>query len=118
MIRALLLCTAGLLSMAAAPRQAINTMPYVPPVIAVPQQTLATPAMPTMPPNFEAAPTPNMDASGPITRASKDTSVGPTLFNRRDQYRGESLAAMNSAQIEQERRVMPGAGFSLSMPLQ
>jgi hypothetical protein len=115
MIRAVLLGAAGLLSMAAAPRGGFNTTPYIPPIVAVPQQTLAAP---NMPPQFEPAPTPNMDASAPISRASRDTSLSPSLFTRRDQYRGEGLAAMDSAQIEQERRVTPGAGLKLSMPLQ
>jgi hypothetical protein len=76
------------------------------------------PSMPPPPPGFTTAPTPDSDAFAPTVRASKDASVGPGIFNRRDQYRGEGLSSSSSAQIEQDRRVMPGAGIKLSMPLQ
>ncbi|WP_158745606.1 hypothetical protein [Acidisphaera sp. L21] len=92
------------------------------PTTPMPEFSLSTrggpPALPPPPPGFTAAPTPDADAFAPVARASKDASVGPGIFNRRDQYRGEGLSANSSAQIEQDRRVMPGAGLKLSMPLQ
>ena len=82
-----------------------------------PSFTTRAPA-PTQPPGFTAAPTPNDDIYAPIARASKDASVAPGFFTRRDQYRGEGLSRGSSAQTEQDRRAKPGAGISLSMPLQ
>lgn len=113
--RSTLLGLAILLTMAAGPPSKYNKMPTFPPLVKAPPQKLAGP--PT-PPGFEPAPLPNRDAFAPVTRASKETSVSPSLFTRRDQYRGEGLAASSSAQSEQERRLLPGAGFNLSMPLQ
>jgi hypothetical protein len=72
----------------------------------------------TAPGAFTTAPTPNQDAGAPQTRASTDASVSPDLFSRHDQYRGEGYSPSSSAQIEQDRRVRPGAGISLRMPLQ
>lgn len=100
---------------AAAPSSWFNTSPTVPPVVSVRPQVLANP---DTPPGFEPAPTPNRDALRPSSKASKDASLAPGFFTRGNQYRGEGLAPANSAQIEQERRALPGAGISLSMPLQ
>ena len=72
----------------------------------------------TTPPGYTSAPTPDQDSFAPHARASEDASVGPGLFTRRDQYRGEGLSASSSAQTEQDRRAKPGAGIKLSMPLQ
>ena len=69
-------------------------------------------------PTFEPAPTPNRDAFGPsLPRASNDPELSPTLFTRRNQYRGDGYSPGSTAQEEQERKVMPGAGFNLRMPL-
>ena len=68
---------------------------------------------------FEAAPVPNRDVDAPLgERAAADPQLSAGLFTRRDQYRGEGISAKSSAQVEQERRVLPGAGFKLRMPLQ
>ena len=68
---------------------------------------------------FEAAPVPNRDVDAPLgARAAADPQLSAGLFTRRDQYRGEGISAKSSAQIEQERHVLPGAGFKLRMPLQ
>ena len=104
----------GVLTMAASPP------PHMTPAAQMPQQFLTAPPAPTpaeTPPGFTAAPTPN-DLSAPITPASKDTKVGPGFFTRKDQYRGEGISAGSSAQIEQDRRAMPGAGINITMPLQ
>jgi hypothetical protein len=81
------------------------------------QPRRAAPPAPT-PQGYTSAPTPDQDSFAPQTKASEDASVGPGLFTRRDQYRGEGLSASSSAQIEQDRRAKPGAGIKLSMPLQ
>jgi len=113
--RLLLVSAASLIVAAAAPQSWFSTAPTVPPIISVRPQVLATP---DTPPGFEPAPTPNRDTLSPVTKASKDASLAPGIFTRRDQYRGEGLDPANSAQIEQERRAKPGAGINLSMPLQ
>jgi hypothetical protein len=113
--RSSLLSATALLAMAAGPQSSFIAAPVVPPIISVRPQTLRDP---NTPPGFTPAPTPNQDAYAPVTKDSPDPHLAPSLFSRKDQYRGESLAAMNSAQVEQERRVSPGAGIKLSMPLQ
>ena len=66
---------------------------------------------------FEPAPLPNRDLSAPLgPRATNDPQFGPKLFHRGDQYRGEGIDARSSAQSEQERRLLPGAGFNLRIP--
>ncbi len=113
----LLLPIAALLAMGAAPRGSFVTatpMPDFGPAPKVPLQGTAT----ATPPGYDTAPTPNQDAFAPTARASQDSSVGPGLFTRRDQYRGEGLSSASSSQSEQERRVKPGAGIKLSVPLQ
>ncbi len=112
---AALLPLVGLLAVAASPP------PNLVPPTALPSFTTRAPAATppaAPPPGFTAAPTPDDDVYAPVTRASKDASVAPGFFTRRDQYRGEGLSAGSSAQTEQDRRARPGAGISLSMPLQ
>jgi hypothetical protein len=74
---------------------------------------------PAAPPGYTAAPTPNADAyAPPPPKASRDASLAPGFFTRKDRNRGDGYAPSSSAQIEEERRAKPGAGISLSMPLQ
>jgi hypothetical protein len=67
-------------------------------------------------PIYEAAPLPNRDLSGPAARGSSGPSFGPSLFTTKDQYRGDGFSPGSTAQSEQEKRMKPGAGFSLRMP--
>ena len=68
---------------------------------------------------YDAAPTPNRDLSAPSgPAASNDAYLTPGLFTRGKQNRGEGFLSGSTAQEEQQRRVMPGAGFNLTMPLQ
>ncbi len=114
-IRVALLSGTALMAIAAAPKTSFNTTPILPPVVTVRPQTLVKP---TTPPGFEPAPLPNRDAFLPTAKASKDASLAAGVFMRRDQYRGESLSAEDSAQALEDRRVLPGGGVNLSMPLQ
>ncbi len=114
-VRAAFLSGAAVLAAAAAPGSSFITAPVLPPVVTVRPQTLAKP---NTPPGFEPAPLPDLDAIAPQTKASTAASVAPSLFTRKDQYRGEALNANSSAQVEQERHVQPGAGLSLLVPLQ
>lgn len=85
------------------------------PLPATPRQAARPPADG---PVFEPAPTPDRDNTGPTgPRASNDPTLAPALFTRRNQYRGEGFSPGSTAQEEQERRVKPGAGFNLRMPL-
>ncbi len=75
-------------------------------------------APPTTAPDYLPAPLPNRDLDGPMApRASNAPSLAPSLFTRSDQYRGEGYNRGSTAQAEQERRIKPGAGFNLRMPL-
>ena len=94
---------------------------------AAPQGSLLLPRPPTPPsttpspsgPNYDLAPTPNRDIDAPQgPRASNAPALAPGIFTRGQQYRGEGYSAGSSAQAEQERRALPGAGFKLRMPLQ
>ena len=77
------------------------------------------PGAPGSGPNYDLAPTPNRDLDVPAgPRAKTAPELAPGLFTRSEQYRGEGFSAGSSAQAEQERRVRPGAGFKLRLPLQ
>ena len=81
--------------------------------LALPQ----TPPAPSTPHRFEPAPLPNRDLNAPLgPRATNEPQLVPKLFHRGDQYRGEGIDARSSAQSEQERRLLPGAGFNLRIP--
>ena len=67
-------------------------------------------------PRFQAAPVPNRDVDLPTERATNDPKLSATLYNRRDQFRGDAISPSSSAQAEQERRVRPGAGLALKIP--
>ncbi len=94
---------------------------------ATPQGSPLFPLPPTPPrggptgstPSYDPAPTPNRDIDAPQgPRASNSAELAPSLFTRSQQYRGEGYSRGSSAQAEQERRALPGAGFKLRMPLQ
>ncbi len=95
---------------------------------ATPPQSPLLPVPPTPPrggvstgpgSNYDVAPTPNRDLDAPTgPRANAAPELAPGIFTRSEQYRGEGYSAGSSAQAEQERRVRPGAGFKLRLPLQ
>ena len=95
----------------------LQATPAPSPLLPLPQTPQGA-ARPQPGPAFEPAPTPNRDASGPpVPRASNEPQLSPTLFTRRNQFRGDGYSPGSTAQEEQERRVRPGAGFNLRMPL-
>ena len=97
---------------AAAPQRGLSlNVPDQNPLLPVP------PRPPPKPSRFEPAPLPNRDVEQSTPRATLDPSLSPTLFNRRDSYRGDGFLPGSTAQSETERRVRPGAGFNLKMPL-
>ncbi len=68
---------------------------------------------------FEPAPLPNRDLSAPRQAIRPaEPSLAPTLFTQSEQFRGDGFSRGSTAQSEQERRLRPGAGFALHMPLQ
>lgn len=90
-----------------------------------PSPLLPLPPTPPDPPSagpgssFDLAPTPNRDLDAPAgPRTGTAPELAPGIFTRSEQYRGEGYSAGSSAQAEQERRVRPGAGFKLRLPLQ
>jgi hypothetical protein len=120
MTRMALLAMAGLFMAAAGPQGSfipVAPMGQFPP--SAMQRPGASTTVTATAPGFTAAPTPNMDNWGPPpAKRSKDTSVTPGIFTRKDQRRGDGYAYASSAQIEEDRRALPGAGINLSMPLQ
>ena len=85
-------------------------------LLPVPSSPILQPARPG--PSYAPAPLPNRDVDAPSgPRASNDTTVAPSLFTRRDEYRGEGFSRGSTSQSEVEKRVKPGAGINLRMPL-
>ena len=80
--------------------------------------SLGAPASPGAVPSFQPAPLPNRNVYTPQgPRASNEPSLAPTLFTTRTQFRGDGFSPGSTAQSDQEKKLKPGAGFSLHMPL-
>ena len=115
MIRPCIVAAAIAVGLAAAPTRGVNTM-TAPSFSIEPSPARRAPATT---PGFTPAPVPNQDVAAPSgPRAGKDAAIAPSFFTRRDQYRGEGYSAGSSSQVQQERRVQPGAGVNLRVPLQ
>jgi hypothetical protein len=115
MKRWLLLPLALPLLAASPPRQFTLAVPADPSPL-VPMSSSPLRLTPKAAPEFEPAPLPNRDLSGPIARPSNAPTFGPSLFTTKNQYRGDGFSPGSTAQAEQEKRLKPGAGFSLHMP--
>ena len=93
----------------------LQAQPSSPLLPVPPTRPRAAPA----PGGYEPAPTPNRDVDAPLgPRASNAPQVGPSLFTRKDLYRGDGYARGSTSETEVEKRVKPGAGFNLRLPLQ
>ncbi len=69
--------------------------------------------------NFAPAPTPNRDTEAPLgPPPSMNATVTPSLFTRKEQYRGDGFSPYSTAQDAEERHLQPGAGFNVKMPIQ
>jgi len=68
-------------------------------------------------PVYEPAPTPNRNIGPPTRAESSGPEISPSLFNRKDQFRGDSFGKGDSEQGSQNRNMKPSAGLSLRMPL-
>jgi hypothetical protein len=69
---------------------------------------------------FTSAPVPNSDAGIPFVkdRNAKQAQLAPNLFTPPGTgYRGEGYIPSSSADAEQQRKVKPGAGVALKVPL-
>ena len=111
--RAAVLFAAPLLMAAAARDRELNLqVPANPSGLSLP----LPPPVAGPPVRFQPAPLPNRDVEAAPPRASDAPTLAPTLFTRPDQYRGDGFNKGSTAQSEQEKRVKPGAGFSLHLP--
>ncbi len=79
--------------------------------------SLSAPAAPGAARSFQPAPLPDRNVYTPAPRATNEPTLAPTLFTTRTQFRGDGFSPGSTAQTEQEKRLKPGAGFSLHMPL-
>lgn len=68
-------------------------------------------------PNYEPAPVPDENLYAPQKAASEDPELRPALFRPRTQFRGNGFSPGSTSQSYEERRVIPGAGVNLSVPL-
>ena len=100
---------------AASPPQGLSlqVVPDFPFTANAPARKPAKPAGPI----YEPAPLPNPDVAAPQRAAGGGTEISPSLFNRRDGYRGDSFTRGETAQSNQSRRTTPSAGFTLKMPM-
>jgi len=112
----LLMPVALLLIAASPPRQQLSLAVPGDPSPLLPLSTSPLSLSPKTGPTYEAAPLPNRELSGPASPTASGTRLAPSLFTTRNQYRGDGFSANSTAQGEQEKRMKPGAGFSLHMP--
>ena len=79
---------------------------------------VTSPVIARQPVVSDVAPTPNRDIfapSGPA--AGNQATLAPGLFTRGRQSRGDGFLSGSTAQEDQDRRALPGAGFNIKMPL-
>jgi hypothetical protein len=107
-------CTSALMLIAAAP------LTYGSSLFATTGIPAPSPATPPADPGFEPAPVPNLDVTVPRDRATNDNqaTLRPNLFTNKTQWQGDGYVGNSTAQIQQEGKMRPGAGFSLSVPVQ
>jgi hypothetical protein len=102
---------------AAAPPQGFSLQ--VPPSYPFTARAPAPPPASSRPPGpvYEPAPLPNPNIAPPTRADSGGPEISPSLFNRSDQFRGDSFTKGDSAQSTQDRNLRPSPGFRLRMPL-
>jgi hypothetical protein len=71
-------------------------------------------------PGFEPAPVPDLSLAAPTSRGGNGTapSVRPDLFTQSKQWQGNGFVNNSTAEAQRDSRMRPGAGFSISVPMQ
>ncbi len=73
---------------------------------------------PIVPGQYQPAPVPNPNIFPPPGQAAQaGPQLSPGLFMPKDRFAGDGYIPGTTVQSEQERRLKPGAGFNLSLPL-
>jgi len=67
---------------------------------------------------FEPAPMPDRDMAAPSATRSAEAGLQPTLFSKKQEFRGDGFSPDAPAQSAEERNRKPGLGFNFSMPVQ
>jgi hypothetical protein len=76
------------------------------------------PPKPIISGQYQPAPVPNPDLFPPRGQAAQSgAQLTPGLFLPKDRFAGDGYIPGTTVQSEQERRLKPGAGFNLSLPL-
>ncbi len=68
-------------------------------------------------PVYEPAPLPDPDVAAPSRAEGGGAQLSPSLFRRHDAYRGDALNQGELVESDENRRLMPSAGFTLRMPI-
>ena len=66
---------------------------------------------------FEAAPTPDVDASAPDSAAAPEPGIGPKLLSTKGLFQGDGYSYASSQSQTLDARKQPAAGLGLSVPL-
>ncbi len=71
-------------------------------------------------PGFEPAPMPDLSLAAPSSRGGNSTapSVRPDFFTQNQQWEGNGFVNNSTAEAQRDSRMRPGAGFSISVPMQ
>ena len=72
-------------------------------------------------PGFEPAPMPDLSLAAPSSKSdgnSNAPSVRPDLFTQSQQWQGNGFVNNSTAEAQRDSRMRPGAGFSISVPMQ
>ncbi len=72
-------------------------------------------------PGFEPAPVPDLSLAAPSSRgggSSTAPSVRPDLFTQTQQWQGNGFVNNSTSEAQRDSRMRPGAGFSISVPMQ
>jgi hypothetical protein len=99
------------------PQQQPLSLTVLPPATYPFTARVQAPARPQAGPVYEPAPLPNPRVLPPTRADSGGTEIAPSLFNRRDGFRGAALSRGDSAESVQNSNLKPSAGFTLKMPL-
>ena len=111
--RAVLAAAFAMATMAAAPHRSK-------PLALPPEDSFPLPPVPpATPPNFEAAPMPDLDLSAPEqAQRNSGPQLSPDLFKQHGYNGGQGYTPGSTIENQQRQRQSPVPGFNLKMPLQ